>query len=443
MTLKACILAEQAVPRYTSYPTAPHFTAAVGPDTYANWLQALPAGATLSLYLHVPYCAKLCLYCGCHTKIVKRREPVDAYADTLGKGIGRLAQYTRRHKVVSIHWGGGTPSMLGAARLRDLAERLAGAFDCSDVSEHAIEIDPRQCDKEFVRALADIGVNRASLGVQEFSTHVQEAIGRVQPFGQVATAVSALRDAGINALNFDLMYGLPHQSESDLRHTIGLADTLAPSRIALFGYAHVPWFKTHQRMIDATVLPGASERLAQAEAARKALIALGYVPIGLDHFARPDDSLAQAAIAGRLHRNFQGYTTDSADALIGIGASAIGRLPQGFVQNAPDIGGYARAIEGGALATVKGFALTADDERRARIIERLMCDFAVDLDSIAKDEDFAEALAALEPLATDRLVTIDGRRIAVTEAGRPFVRLVAAAFDAYLGHGKARHSRAV
>jgi oxygen-independent coproporphyrinogen-3 oxidase len=443
MTLKACILAEQAVPRYTSYPTAPHFNASVGANTYGDWLDALPAAATLSLYLHVPFCAKLCLYCGCHTKIVKRREPVEAYADSLGKEIDLTAKRTGKRRVVSIHWGGGTPSTLGTARTAVLARQLAAAFDCSAVAEHAIEIDPRHCGAELAQALASIGINRASLGVQEFAPHIQEAIGRIQPFGQVASAVAALRAAGITALNFDLMYGLPHQTSADLQHTIGLADTLKPSRIALFGYAHVPWFKTHQRLIDATVLPGAAERLAQAEAARKKLIALGYVPVGFDHFARPDDSLALAAKAGTLHRNFQGYTTDSADALIGFGASAIGRLPQGYVQNAPDIGGYTRAIEAGSLATTKGVAFTDGDRVRASIIERLMCDFKVDLDTVAADEDFAEAFVALEPLAADRLVTIDRRRIAVTETGRPFVRLAAAAFDAYLGRNAARHSRAV
>ena len=443
MTLKACIFAEQAVPRYTSYPTAPHFSGAVGPETYAGWLKALPADATLSLYLHVPYCAKLCLYCGCHTKIVRRRDPVEAYADVLRREIELVADDAGGRRVVSIHWGGGTPSMLGAERLLELGGDLAAAFDCSNVTEHAIEIDPRQCDRDLVRAMADIGVNRASLGVQEFAPHVQEAIGRVQPFGQVASCVATLREAGITAINFDLMYGLPYQTEGDLRHSIGLADTLAPSRIALFGYAHVPWFKTHQRMIDATALPQAAERLAQAEAAREALISLGYVPIGLDHFARPDDSLARAAAAGRLHRNFQGYTTDQADALIAFGASAIGRLPQGFVQNAPDIGGYTRAIETRTFATVKGYALTGEDERRARVIERLMCDFSVDLDAVARDDDFADAFEALAPLAEDRLVTIEGRRVSVTEEGRPFVRLAAAAFDTYLKQGTARHSRAV
>jgi oxygen-independent coproporphyrinogen-3 oxidase len=443
MTLKACILAEQSAPRYTSYPTAPHFSAAIGASTYAGWLAALDPGASLSLYLHVPYCARLCLYCGCHTKIVQRRAPVDAYAELLAQEIELVAARTKRQRVSSIHWGGGTPSMLGPERLIALNDLIARRFDCTRVTEHAIEIDPRQCDRALAQALAAIGVNRASLGVQEFAPHVQRAIGRVQPFETVAAAVALLRAAGIADLNFDLMYGLPHQSTQDLHDTILRADTLRPDRIALFGYAHVPWLKTHQRLIDAAALPGATERLAQAEIARGALLALGYLPVGLDHFARPHDSLARAAVEGRLRRNFQGYTTDDADALIGIGASAIGRLPQGFVQNAPDLGTYGRAIAAGAFATARGIALTPDDRLRGAVIERLMCDFAVDLDTIDGYQELPDALAALQPLAEDGLVAITGPRIAVTAAGRPFVRLVAAAFDAYLGRGTARHSRAV
>src|SRR5581483_8117651 len=219
----------------------------------------------------------------------------------------------------------------------------------------------------------------------------------------VEEAVTLLRGAGIRDLNFDLMYGLPDQTEQDVHDAIVRAHALRPSRIALFGYAHVPWLRRHQRLIDTAALPGASERLIQAEAARGALIALGYLPIGFDHFALPDDSLAQAAAAGRLRRNFQGYTTDNADALIGLGASAIGRLPQGFVQNAPDLRGYARAIESGAFATARGIALSNDDRRRGRIIEQLMCNFAVDLNALAPADDLADAYAALAPLADDQL----------------------------------------
>jgi oxygen-independent coproporphyrinogen-3 oxidase len=442
MTLKACILAEQSVPRYTSYPTAPHFNATIGPNTYAQWLAELDPAATLSLYLHVPYCAELCRYCGCNTKVVRRQEPLDAYAALLAREIALLHARIPGRRVVAIHWGGGTPSTLGPAHLAALSERIGQAFDCS-LHEHAIELDPRHITPELTQGLPRIGINRVSLGVQEFSAKVQQAIGRIQPYATVAAGVALLREAGIQAINFDLMYGLPQQSEQDLHNTIMQAHTLRPSRIALFGYAHVPWLKVHQRLIDTAALPGANERLVQSEAARGALLALGYVPVGLDHFARSDDPLALAATSGRLRRNFQGYTTDNADALLGLGASAIGRLPQGFAQNAADVRGYARAIEAGRFATVRGVAFTAHDHQRGRIIEQLMCGFAVDLDAYAPDEDFADAVAALAPLADDGLVSIDRRRIAVTQVGRPFVRLAASAFDAYLGRGTARHSRAV
>jgi len=442
MTSKACIFAEQAAPRYTSYPTAPHFSSAVGPVTYTGCLAELPADASLSLYLHVPFCAQLCHYCGCHTKVMRRREPVEAYAKLLAREIDLLGSQVGGGRVRSIHWGGGTPSILGPERLTELTDRIGTTFNCTDIAEHAIELDPRHVDRPLVEALTRMGVTRASLGVQEFSSRVQEAIGRVQPFGLVAECVTLLREAGIANLNFDLMYGLPHQSIEDLERTVFLADTLAPNRIALFGYAHVPWFKTHQRLIDETALAGAAERLALAEGARQSLLSLGYVQIGLDHFARPDDDLARAAAEGRLRRNFQGYTTDNADALLGIGASAIGRLPQGFVQNSPDLGGYRRAIESGRFATAKGIALSEDDRVRGSIIERLMCDFAADASEL-DDVAFDAALDALAPLAAEAIVEINGRNIVVAHSGRPFVRLVAAAFDAYLAHGKARHSVAV
>ena len=308
------------------------------------------------------------------------------------------------------------------------------------------ELDPRYVTPELARTLAAVGVTRASLGVQEFAPDIQSAIGRVQPFAVVERAVRVLREFGIGRINLDLMYGLPHQTVDDIRTTVDLAASLQPQRVAYFGYAHVPWFKPHQRLIDEAALPGATERLDQAEAARAALVACGYEAIGLDHFARPDDPLAVAARCGRLRRNFQGYTTDDAVALIGFGASAIGRFPQGFVQNATDAGGYARAIASGRLATVRGLAFSAEDRARGRIIERLMCDFFVDLDSVGADEiatGFAAEREELAPLEAKGLVRIDGNRIAVTRAGRPFVRLAAAAFDAYLAKSPTRHSVAV
>lgn len=442
-------LAEQTVPRYTSYPTAPHFTAAVDANVYTSWLSDLPDQAALSLYTHVPFCAVLCHYCGCHTQAARRREPIEAYARQLEEELALVAERTGRKRVRHVHWGGGTPSMLGPERLLRLTNLMREAFDFSSIREHAFELDPRHVRKPLVRALVEIGVNRASLGVQDFSHHVQQAIGRIQPLGIVADAVATLRDAGIDKINIDLMYGLPKQTERDVRRSIALADSLRPQRLALFGYAHVPWFKANQRLIDETALPGPEQRLAQAETARETLISLGYVPIGLDHFARPDDELARAAASGRLHRNFQGYTTDEADALVGFGASSISKLPQGFAQNAADVGAYSEAISARRLATVKGIAFSSDDRLRARIIERLMCDFAVDVEAVASQmgqariEEFDSDIESLTPLKTEGVLEIAGRRVAMTEKGRPFVRLAAAAFDAYFKRGQARHSAAV
>ncbi|HLF24407.1 MAG TPA: oxygen-independent coproporphyrinogen III oxidase, partial [Burkholderiales bacterium] len=353
------------------------------------------------------------------------------------------------HNATHLHWGGGTPSLLGIDRITGLVEKVGDVFGLTADCDHAIELDPRYVTPGLAHSLARIGVNRASLGVQDFTPHVQQAIGRIQPFAVVERAVSALREAGIGKINFDLMYGLPQQNVDDVRRSAELAATLAPDRVACFGYAHVPWFKTHQRLIDSSTLPAAHERLKQAAAVHDALLACGYEPIGLDHFARPDDNLAAAARAGHLRRNFQGYTTDDADALIGFGASAIGKFRQGFVQNASDIGGYQRAICSGQLATVRGVALSADDIARGRIIERLMCDLEVDLDSIAIEgtieagRAFGEECDALAPFESEGLVQRDGRRIVVTEKGRPFVRLIAAAFDAYLPKEGTHHSAAV
>lgn len=440
-------LAELTAPRYTSYPTAPHFGTAITADHYAAWLWMLPRSATLSLYIHVPYCTQLCHYCGCHTKAVRQRDPVDAYASLLAEEFALVGARAGGRQVKHLHWGGGTPSLLGMERIAELAARLNDVFDLAADCRHVFELDPRYVTRELARTLSGLGVTRVSLGVQEFAAHVQEAIGRIQPFAVVERAVLALREFGIDRINFDLMYGLPRQTVDDIRRTVELAASLEPQRIAYFGYAHVPWFKAHQRLIDEATLPGPLERFEQAGTAHDALAACGYEAVGLDHFARPDDDLAVAARSGRLRRNFQGYTPDDADALIGLGASAIGRFPQGFVQNAPDIGGYARAIASGRFATARGIAISAEDRVRGRIIEQLMCNFSVDLDAVADESDIAIDFGAerdeLAPLEADGLLRIEGKRVTVTQSGRPFVRLAASAFDAYLVKSRARHSVAV
>jgi oxygen-independent coproporphyrinogen-3 oxidase len=439
---------ERTAPRYTSYPTAPHFAALIGANTYASWLDDLLEPDTLSLYLHVPFCEKICLYCGCHTKAVRQPEPINDYVDQLAREINLVADRTGRRRIVHLHWGGGTPSILGAQRLRNLVTQLDRRFDLSAPSEHAFELDPRYITKELIAVLADIGVTRASLGVQVLSAHVQKTIGRVQPFSTVQRAVDILREADIDEINIDLMYGLPNQSVDDIKRTVALVHELKPQRFAVFGYAHVPWFKRHQRLLDESSLPAPAARLNQAMAAYETLISLGYEPIGLDHYAVPADSLAVAARMRVLRRNFQGYTTDDASALIGIGTSAIGRLPQGYVQNASDTANYSRAIIAGRFATVRGVALSIEDRVRSRIIEELMCHLDCDIGELLGvhsdiQDSFEQELEALLPFAANGLVRIDGKHITVEEDGRPFLRLIASTFDAYLPNSQIRHSVAV
>ena len=448
MTAASLALAERSAPRYTSYPTAPHFSADIGAKEASEWLAELAPAANLSLYLHVPFCPAICTYCGCHTKALRQDAPLTAYKETLLREIELLAASTRARHVRSIHWGGGTPSMLGPSRFREVARTLADYFDLARDVEHAIELDPRLVDEALAQALAEAGVDRVSLGVQDFNPHVQKAAGREQPYEVVERCVALLRKAGIGAINFDLMYGLPEQSVDDVIRTARLAAGLEPSRLAVFGYAHVPWFAVHQRLIDSAALAGANERLAQAAAVRATLEAEGYEAIGLDHFARPHDPLSLAARSGRLHRNFQGYTTDDADALLGLGVSSIGRLPQGYVGNIGDTGNWRRAIEADRLPISRGLAFSREDIARGAVIERLMCDFSVDFGAVAtahsfREDAFDDAKPRLAALVDEGLAELDGRRVAITERGRPFVRLAATAFDAYLEAKAARHSIAV
>ncbi len=441
--------AVRKVPRYTSYPTAPHFSEAVGARDYAGWLEALDPAQSVSLYLHVPFCRRVCWYCGCNMKLASRDAPVAQYAATLTDEIGLVAGHLPGRMTVShLHWGGGTPTALTPDDLERAMAAVDSHFDITPGAERAIESDPRTLTSAMIARLGRLGFNRASIGVQEFDAKVQAAINRLQPPAMVSNCVERLREAGVSAINFDLIYGLPHQTVETLLDTIRLCVEMRPDRLALFGYAHVPWMAKKQRLIDEAALPGAAARLAQAEAAAKALTEAGYVAIGLDHFALPSDPLATAAAAGTLRRNFQGYTTDGADTLLGIGASSIGRTPSGFVQNITETGAWARAVEAGVLPVGKGLALTGEDGLRAYVIEALMCRGAVDLDAAADrfgapHDWYAESEAELADLVEDGLVVRDGGRISVTEAGTPLVRVVASAFDAYLSHRQARHAAAV
>jgi oxygen-independent coproporphyrinogen-3 oxidase len=440
---------DKQVPRYTSYPTAPHFHAKVTAANYRDWLTNIGEAAPVSLYLHVPFCTQMCWYCACHTKVVRQYGPVRDYAALLAGEITLVGSaIPTRPRVTHVHWGGGSPNILSGEDFLALMALLREHFCIADDAEIAVEIDPRNMTECNAMALADAGVNRASLGVQDFNENVQRAINRVQSYEMTAQVVAWLRTVGIEAINFDLMYGLPHQSVEDVVRTVDLAVSLAPDRFAVFGYAHVPWMKRHQRMIEEAALPGGAERLAQAEAAATRLVEWGYRRIGLDHFARLDDPLTRALDAGRLKRNFQGYTTDQAKTLLGFGASAIGSLTEGYVQNAVPVRTYADAIRKGQPAVTRGRRVDAADLLRRTVIERLMCDLAVDLDAVsaafgAPKDEFTIELSRLAPMERDGLVEVDGDRIRVRESARPLLRSVCAVFDRYLNTDENRHSRAV
>jgi oxygen-independent coproporphyrinogen III oxidase len=440
---------DQRVPRYTSYPTAPHFTPEVGAETYGDWLASLASGTETSIYLHVPFCAELCLYCGCHTTVARRYAPIAAYVDLLAQEIDLVASRLQGSlKVRHIHWGGGTPTILKASDFARLSACVASRIGLASEAEIAIEIDPRTISPAQVETLATVGVNRASLGVQSFEPVVQQAIGRIQSYAETRRVAEWLRHAGIERINLDLMYGLPFQTVENVVATVERSLNLDPDRIALFGYAHVPWMKRHQKLLPEDALPRSAERFAQFQAAAERILAAGYVRVGLDHFATPDDPIAQALERGDLHRNFQGYTTDPAPALIGLGTSAISSLPQGYAQNASATVEYRRHILEDRLPTARGYALTDEDRLRREVIERLMCDLAVDLDSVcarhgADPNGFAAELQLLEKLSGDGLVSWTGNRIEIPEEARPLVRSVCAVFDTRLQQAAGRYAPAL
>lgn len=440
---------DRRLPRYTSYPTAAQFDSSIDRRTYERWLGSLPVEEKVSLYLHVPFCAELCLYCGCHTTVARRYGPVEAYVELLEREITLVGRHLAvRRRAVHVHWGGGTPTMLAAADFERIMRALRRIAAIGTDCEVAIEIDPRTLRRELAPVLAGAGVRRASLGVQDFDRRVQRTIGRLQSYEQTARAADWLHRAGIDSINLDLMYGLPFQTADSVSATARQALALEPDRVAVFGYAHVPWMKKHQRLLPVDALPGAQERLAQARAVAEVLGSAGYLPIGLDHFAKPHDLLVTRQREKRLHRNFQGYTTDEASTLIGFGTSAIGMLPQGYVQNAAGTAAYREAISSGVLATARGRKLTSEDRLRRAIIERLMCDLRVDLAGIAAEhgwslDDFAPELCSLAPLAEHGLVAIAGGTVTVAEHARPLVRNVCAAFDTYLATHAMQFSRAL
>lgn len=435
------------VPRYTSYPTAPHFSSEIGSGQYGEWLQNLPPQSHLSLYMHIPYCDQLCWYCGCNTKATQKYEPIHGYVDVLlaemdlvGKAIGkgRIADH--------IHFGGGSPSILHPEDIVRIGEKLHSLVGFDDNIEFAVEVDPRSMPEDRIEAFAQAGVNRVSVGVQDFAPQVQVAINRMQSFERTKSVIEGFRKHGVKSVNIDLVYGLPYQTRDTVRKTIEQVISLDPDRVALFGYAHLPQRLPHQRLIPEKHLPDMNERFAQANCAGDLLVEAGYVRVGLDHFAKKDDRLA----SGDIRRNFQGYTTDDAGILIGLGASAIGRIPQGYVQNATAVGEYQRRVMAGDFATQRGHALSQDDQMRSFVIERLMCSFHFpEKELIARYGEAAKKVVDDARLLTDAqddgliVPDPDGDGFRVTEKGRIFVRSIASVFDSYLGQSEAKHSAGV
>lgn len=447
----AAVLARnpQSLPRYTSYPPANHFQPGGGLALREEFQAAVNAAPVVSAYIHIPYCDRLCWFCGCHTKQTLRYGPVQAYVSVLIAEIGLWQkQLTRRPRLSRLHLGGGSPSLLQPADLVRLRAALDAAFEIDGTTEISIEIDPSDVRDGSIEALMDFGMTRASIGVQDFDPVVQKAINRPQGFDITKSLVVNLRAAGVKSINIDALYGLPLQTPQRLARTIAQVIEINPDRIALFGYAHVPWLKPHQKLIRDEDLPGSQERFSHARMAAAMITGAGYDALGIDHFALPHDSLAKAAADGRLNRNFQGYTDDQADILLPLGPSSIGRFAGGYVQNETATGQYMARVQAGDFPFARGLALTADDRMRGWVIERLMCDYAFSFSELA--ERFGPRAHGLIELAEriahedrDGLCEVSDGLFKIWSEAWPFARIVAARFDAWLELVPRQYSKAV
>jgi oxygen-independent coproporphyrinogen-3 oxidase len=430
-------------PRYTSYPTAPVWREGFDANDYARVLEesaATPTPAPLSLYVHLPFCETLCFFCACTVIITSNHSVEEPYLDLLEREIDWTARRAGRgRKVVQLHWGGGTPTYLAPERIARLAAKLRGAFSFAPDAEVGVEVDPRVTTVAHLEALREAGFNRLSMGVQDFDPDVQKAIHRIQPFDLTQDLVRDARGMGFTSINVDLIYGLPLQTPDTFRATIDQVLAIAPDRLAVYSYANVPWLKKHQKLLE----PQLPAERAKFEIFRTALARFtqaGYEYIGMDHFARPDDELAQARRERTLHRNFQGYTTKAGTDLIGLGISAIGAIGDAFIQNRRELAGYREAVRSRGAATFRGFRLSQDDRLRRAVIGSLLCHGVVVVREIEATYGidfhayFADALERLESCATDGLVEISDAEIRATSLGRVFLRNLAMPFDAYLSH---------
>mgnify|MGYP000431803658 CR=1 FL=1 len=443
-------------PRYTSYPTAPQFTPQF---TNRDYRAALARAAArvhepLSFYIHIPFCEARCTYCGCNVVIARRRGIEDTYLDHLEQEMALVASALgQRRQVAQLHWGGGTPTFLTPAQCRRLHAAFTKHFTLAPGAEVAVEVDPCVTLDDHLVTLRDLGFNRISMGLQDLDEKVQRAVHRVQPLELTRHQVEVARRLGFSSVNVDLIYGLPHQTpESFARTAEGVIGELAPDRVAVFSYAHVPWIKPHQRALEALPLPRGWEKFLIFRAAAERFLAAGYTFIGMDHFARPHDELAQALARGTLHRNFMGYTVQPGSDLIGIGSTAIGDVGGSYVQNEKNLARYGRAVTAGELAVERGRWRTPEDELRGAVIRRLICTFTLDfawlerIFQIDPEEYFAAELEELrQGFTADGLVRVEADGVFVTPRGRVFIRNICMPFDAYLRGGaqKVLYSRTV
>ncbi|MDE2410843.1 MAG: oxygen-independent coproporphyrinogen III oxidase [Sphingomonadales bacterium] len=425
------------VPRYTSFPTAAEFGPGIGADDADAALRG--ASGDVSLYVHIPFCEKICWYCGCNTGAANKVQRLHSYLDALHRDIGLTGVRLPRDAVVRrVAFGGGSPNAISPTDFVRLLDALTLHFPL-DLPDYSIELDPRTLTAEWGDVLGWVGVRYASLGVQTFDPALQAAIGRIQPDAEIAAATALLRKAGVTSLNFDLMYGLPGQTRTTLEATLARAVELGADRIALFGYAHVPHMIPRQRRIDATALPDQAERFAMADMGYRQLVAAGYVPIGFDHFALPGDPMAQAAAEGRLRRNFQGFTDDPATTLVGLGASAISCFDQVLIQNEKNPGRYRMMISQDRLPAVGGVRRSAEDRVRGEVITALLCQGRATLRA-----DLIDATKPrLQPFVARGLVALDDNVLRLLPGGLPYARTVAALFDPYRQDSVRRFSSAV
>ncbi len=429
-------------PRYTSYPTAPLFSTAFTAEDYRAALQETnspDAAPGISLYFHFPFCDTLCYFCGCTMLVTRDRRRIEEYNSYLKREIDMLApRLAPGRQAVQLHWGGGTPTHLSPDQIRDIAGYIRQRFPMAPDAERSVEIDPRELTRDHIAALAEAGFNRMSMGVQDFNPRVQEAVNRVQPESVTRSVLDWSRELGFTSVNLDLIYGLPFQTVETFEETIRRTLTYDPDRIAVFNYAHVPWLKPHQKLIDPANLPTPEHKLDILKMTIETLSANGYVYIGMDHFAKPDDELARAQRGKTLYRNFQGYSTRSGADLYGIGMSSIGHFGRVYAQNFKTLPEYYHALDAGTFATHVGYRMTDDDLLRKHVIMRLMCDLELDIRDVERrfgidfHDYFARSLEALKPLEADGLVDVRDDRITILGAGRLLLRNIAMPFDAYL-----------